>query len=110
MSRIACAVITAMACATVQSAWAQEQTLGRSGMNTVFVWKDSAANSEALRLIRAGVHERSPELVTRLLACAVRPGAKAIVLDGGFASSTILVTSGDFKGCRGVVHNEDLQR
>lgn len=88
---------------------AQERTLGRPGVEEVLIWKDSAANSEALRLIRAGVHNRDPGLVTRLLSCVAKHGDKAVVLDGGFASSTVIVTSGSSSGCRGVVHNEDIQ-
>lgn len=88
---------------------AQEKVLGRPDMDVVFVWKDSASNSEALKLISAGVHNRNPELIMRLLSCVAKPGDKAVVTDGGFASSTIVVTSGKSAGCRGVVHNEDLK-
>lgn len=105
LAYIAVAALTLIGC---RVAGAQEQTLGRPDLEEVFVWRDSAANSEGLRLIQAGVHQRNPELVLRLMSCIVKKGTKAVVLDGGFASSTILVTSGAHVGCRGVVHNEDL--
>lgn len=92
------------------SAAAQEQRLGRADMSNVFVWKDSDAHSEAIRLIQAGVNSSNPSLILRLLSCIAKPGDRAVVTDGGFFSSTILVTSGDQSGCRGVVANEDLSR
>jgi len=92
------------------TALAQEHVLGRADMGSVFVWKDSDAHSEAIRLIGAGVHDTNPSLVLRLLSCITKSGDKAVVTDGGFFSSTVLVTSGDQAGCRGVIANEDLRR
>jgi len=91
-------------------ALAQERQLGRSGMSNVFVWKDSEAHSEAISLIQAGVNSTNPALIMRLLSCIATPGDKAVVVDGGFFSSTVLVTSGKQAGCRGVIANEDLGR
>lgn len=95
---------------TAGEAFAQEIRLGRAGSETVFVWKDSDAQSEAIKLIQAGVHNSNPTLVFRLLSCMVTPGTKAIITDMGFASHTILVTSGKESGCRGVVPMEDVSR
>lgn len=91
------------------AAAAQEVTLGRSGSDNVFVWRDSAAQSEAFKLIRAKVHEESPALVFRLMSCMVPGGTKAIITDAGFGSHTILITSGDNAGCRGVIQREDVR-
>ena len=90
-------------------AMAQEKTLGRSGTDTVFVWKNSDAQSEAFKLISAGVHKTNPTLVFRLMSCMVDNGTKAVVTDGGMFSSTVLITSGKNSGCRGVIPNEDLR-
>jgi len=88
---------------------AKEISLGRSGTDNVFVWKDSDAQSEAYKLIQAGVHNTNPALVFQLLACMVPRGTKAIITDMGFASHTILVTSGEHAGCRGVIPMEDAR-
>lgn len=88
---------------------AQEVTIGRAEAENVFVWKDSEAQSEALKLIGAGVHKTNPQLVFRLMSCVAPAGSKAVVTDGGFASSTILITTGEHAGCRGVIQNEDLR-
>ena len=101
-------VLAAASLAT--TALAQERRLGREGMSNVFVWKSSDAHSEAISLIQAGVNETNPALIMRLLSCIAVPGDKAVVTDGGFFSSTVLLTSGDQAGCRGVVANEDLGR
>lgn len=92
------------------AAWAQEITLGRQGTENIFVWKDSDAQSEAFKLISAGVHKSNPALVFQLLSCMVPAGTKAIITDMGFASHTILVTSGEEAGCRGVIPMEDVRR
>lgn len=89
---------------------AAEVTLGRGGANNVFVWRDSDAHSEAISLISAGVHNTNPTLVMRLLSCIVPAGTRAIITDAGFASHTILVTSGEDAGCRGVIPMEDVSR
>lgn len=64
--------------------------------------------SEGFSLIQAGVHKTNPAMVIKLLSCAVDPGTKAIITDGGFATHTILVTSGENSGCRGDVVAEDV--
>lgn len=96
--------------ATTISAHAQEVSLGRPGGDTVFVWRDDDAHSEAVRLITAGVHKSNPLLVMKLMSCMVDAGTKAVVVDGGFVSSTVLITAGEHAGCRGDIPNEDLRR
>ncbi|MFN3506229.1 MAG: hypothetical protein ACK4ZU_02050 [Allorhizobium sp.] len=91
-------------------AQAAEVTLGRGGSDNVFVWRDGDAHSEAINLISAGVHNSNPTLVMRLLSCIVPAGTKAIITDAGFASHTILITSGDDAGCRGDIAAEDVAR
>jgi hypothetical protein len=103
-------IVAAALAVLAGAALAEESRLGRSGMSNVFVWKDSDAHSEAIKLIGAGVYNTNPSLVLRLLSCIAKPGDKAVVTDGGFFSSTVLVTTGDQAGCRGVIANEDLGR
>jgi hypothetical protein len=87
-----------------QSAAAQERTLqGVGGASVVFVWKDKKSHNEGLTLIQAGVHKSNPMLVMRLLACMVPSGTKAVITSAGFATHDVLVTSGEFSGCRGNV-------
>lgn len=108
MHRIAIAL--AIAAAMAGPALASGQiTLGRAGMDNVFVWRDDAAFSEAIKLIQAKVQDTNPALVLRLLSCIAKPGDHAVVTDGGFASSTILVIDGANAGCRGDIANEDIR-
>ena len=105
------AAAVAMALALPVSVAAADQlTLGRSGSDSVFVWKDSDAQSEAYRLIDAGVHKTNTMLVMRLMSCVADPGDHAVLTDGGFFSSTVLLTDGDNAGCRGVIANEDIRK
>lgn len=91
------------------AAEAREVSLGREGTSNVFVWRDNDAFSEAVNLISSGVMKTNPQLIMRLMTCIVDAGTKAVVTDGGFFSSTILVTSGMEAGCRGMIPNEDIR-
>lgn len=107
--RMVLAVVAVCAALMPMGASAAEKTLGRDGASNVFVWRDEDAFSEAVRLMDAGVHQRNPSLLMPLLSCIVPVGTKAVVTDGGFFSSTILVTDGRHSGCRGLITNEDLR-
>jgi hypothetical protein len=74
------------------------------------VFKNTQAHTEALKLMMAGVHKTNPPLVMQLIACMVPSGTMAIITDAGFATHDILVTSGEFAGCRGNIAMEDVQR
>jgi predicted RNA-binding Zn-ribbon protein involved in translation (DUF1610 family) len=76
----------------------------------VSVWKNTQAHTEAIKLIMAGVHKTNPALILQLTACMVPSGTSAIITDAGFATHDILVTSGEFSGCRGNIAVEDVQR
>ena len=104
------ALVASIVMLVASPAAAQEVILGRTGSDNVFVWKDSDAQSEAFKLIQAGVHKSNPTLVFRLLSCMVPVGTKAVITDMGFASHTILVTSGEQSGCRGVIVREDVRK
>ncbi len=80
-----------------------------SGGNAL-VWHDDAALNEAMGLLDAGVQRTHPELLARLLACRVSSGTAIIVTNGGFFSSTVLVTAGSQAGCRGVIANDFVVR
>jgi hypothetical protein len=77
---------------------------------TVFLWRDTPAMREAMRLYGANVHQTNPGLILRNVACVVPAGTAVVVTDGGMLSSEILVVEGAQSGCRGVVPNEDIER
>lgn len=103
------ALLIAFVCASTP-ALADEVTLGRSVSDLVFVWKDGDAHAEAMKLIGAGIHKTNPSLITRLMSCMVPSGTKAVIVDAGFASHTVLITSGDNAGCRGDIPVEDVRK
>lgn len=100
----------ALLAAGIGGAAAQQVTLGRDGDDIVLVWRDGEAMSEGYALITAGVHKTSPHLIMRLLACNARAGDKAVIIDAGFASHTIMIVGGEREGCRGDVAIEDVKR
>ena len=89
---------------------AQGVTLTAPDGANILVWQDSKSLHEGLKLIGAGVHREHPELVARLLSCRASGGSKAVVTDGGFFSSDILVTSGRSAGCRGTIDNTNIAK
>lgn len=103
--------VTAVLLAGTGVAFAQEGqvSLGRPDSSTVYVWKDSDAYSEAIKLIGAGVHKTTPELVTRLMACVADRGDHAVVLNRKWGAATILIVDGNNSGCRGAVAIEDVR-
>lgn len=110
-SWIAAPVGLALAGLCALPAAAQTYTLrGIGGADVVFVWRSSAAHSEGLKLIRAGVLKTNPRLVARLLACLVPSGTHAIITDAGFATHDVVVTSGKDSGCHGNVAAEAVKR
>lgn len=85
------------------------ETLGRPGMDEVYVWRDYDSWSEGLALIRAGVHKTAPKQVLDLMACVASKGDHAVITGRpAFAAKTILIIDGSRKGCRGFVPDEDL--
>lgn len=102
--------------AALVAAWAWQGraddtvVLGRPGLSNVFVWRDTDAYAEAMKLLKARVQETHPELVMQLLACIVTPGDHAVVLDAGMFSHTVMVVDGAKAGCRGLVTTEDVDK
>jgi hypothetical protein len=79
---------------------AQERTLiGLNGAPSVIVWKNHDSLQRGTDLVSAGVGKKNPALIVGLIACIVPSGTSAIVA----GSSNVLVTSGEFSGCRGAV-------
>ena len=76
------------------------KVVGMGGSDQVFIWKNKAAQSEAMSLISANVHKTYPTLVMRLLSCMVKSGTGVIVTDMGFATHDIMVVDGENAGCR----------
>jgi hypothetical protein len=84
------------------SALAKESTLaGIDGSETVFIWKDKAAHSEAMKLVGAGMHQTSPDLLLPLLSCIVSSGTEANITDRGIVTNEVTITSGPSTGCHG---------
>lgn len=79
-------------------------------LDSVFLWRDTAAMREAMRLYNANVQQTNPGLILRNVACVVPAGTAVVITDGGVFSSEVLVVEGDRSGCRGVVPNEDIER
>lgn len=104
-SRITAALL-ALGCST---AMAQQMTLGREGMDIVLVWKDAKAMDEGFALIRAGVNKTNPGLFRSLLSCPAMKGDRAVILDRGVATHTIMIVDGPRAGCRGDVAVEDVK-
>lgn len=84
--------------------------LGRPGLSNVFVWRDTDAYAEAMKLLKARVQEKHPELVMSLLSCIAKPGDHAVILDAGMFSHTVRVVDGAQAGCRGLVTVEDIDK
>lgn len=76
----------------------------------VFIWRDTAALREASRLVNAGVHRSQPQLMMPLIACIVPNNTSVVQVDPGIFSSTVLVTSGQHVGCRGIAEAEMFPR
>jgi hypothetical protein len=91
---------------TPSSAQTKTLCMPRNKDLTVWVFRDGKAMSEAMRLLNAKVNDDS--LYSPLLSCVVLCGTKVIVTDGGFMHSTVLITEGPKKGCRGYVPNDQL--
>ncbi|MDQ0439055.1 hypothetical protein QO014_003456 [Kaistia dalseonensis] len=100
----------AISVAGIAAAHGQSIPLGREGAKGVIVWKDNDSYSEAMTLIRAGVHRTNPQMLNRLVSCYVPKGTAAVVVDGGWLSSTVLIIAGASEGCRGIVPNEELPK
>jgi hypothetical protein len=90
---------------TAQNGHGQERTLtGIDGAPNVIVWKDHHSLQQGTELVSAGVGKKNPALIVGLIACIVPSGTSAIVA----GSSNVLVTSGEFSGCRGAVDFEAI--
>ena len=85
------------------------KVVGMGGSDQVFIWKNKAAQSEAMSLISANVHKTNPTLVMSLLSCMVKSGTGVIVTDMGFATHDIMVVDGENAGCRGNIPTEALK-
>ena len=93
MHRTLLIVLVVLSLGTTPS-YAQTKTLcmPRNKDLSVWVFRDSKAMSEAMRLLNAKVNDDS--LYSPLLSCVVPCGTKVVVADGGFMHSTVLITEG----------------
>jgi hypothetical protein len=91
------ALASAVVALTAQYGHAQERTLiGINGAPNVIVWKNQDSLQQGTDLVSAGVGKKNPARIV---------GTSAIVA----GSSNVLVTSGEFSGCRGAVNIEAMK-
>ncbi len=102
--------IVLICCLIATPAAANEVTLNGKldGTENVIVWKDFQSLREGMNLWRSGVARRNPSLAYPLVSCIVPVGTSAIVTDSTIGTKSILVTSGEFSGCRGSVNIESI--
>lgn len=92
------------------SAFASGTTLvGIEGSETVFIWKDKASHSEAMKLVGAGVHQTNPDLILPLLSCIVTSGTEANITARGTVTDEVTITSGPNAGCHGNVATDAVK-
>ena len=89
---------------------AQTVTLTAEGGANILVWHDYSALKEGMQMIAAEVYKTQPQLVAQLLACRTPSGSTAVVTNGGFFSSDVVVVSGRSAGCRGTIDNGNIAR
>ncbi len=100
------ALASAVVALTAQYGHALERTLiGINGAPNVIVWKNQDSLQQGTDLVSAGVGKKNPARIVGLIACIVPSGTSAIVA----GSSNVLVTSGEFSGCRGAVNIEAMK-
>ena len=101
------ALASAFVALTAQYGHAQERTLiGINGAPNVIVWKNHDSLQQGTDLVSAGVGKKNPARIVGLIACIVPSGTSAVVTD----SSNVLVTSGEFSGCRGAVNVDAIEK
>ncbi|BCH64055.1 hypothetical protein RvVAT039_12710 [Agrobacterium vitis] len=93
---------------TPSFAFAAEIELGASGEKYVLVWRSQSDRDDGKKLLESGIKES--DLLLPLLRCIPENGEKAVILSGKQFSTTkeIIVTSGTWKGCRGIVDAYDV--
>jgi hypothetical protein len=75
------------------------------GASKVLVWRSEKAMSDGEALLSA---RADASLIIPLVACAPASGARVVVSDGGFFSSSVIVIDQPLAGCRGIVSNQHL--
>ncbi|MDM7852686.1 hypothetical protein [Pseudochrobactrum kiredjianiae] len=111
MKKLFCGILGVALFASMSPANAQQYKLKALGdASVIFVWNSADDRSEGYKLIQAGVHKTSPQLLMPLIACVAKPGNKVIVTDMGFVTHDIMVVDGENVGCRGNIAAEELGR
>jgi hypothetical protein len=76
----------------------------------IFVWKDEDSLVRGVKIVFSGGPTESLDLLTPLVSCVVKSGAKIIVDEDGPDTSSVLVVGGDKNGCEGRVMNIYITR
>jgi hypothetical protein len=80
----------------------------KNDISTQVIILNTGREGEFYRLSSAGV--RDIRLLSPYIACIVPAMTKAVVVNGGFFSSTVLVIEGSRAGCTGTLPNEWVKR
>jgi hypothetical protein len=83
--------------------------IARGEDHDILVWKTPRALVEGIALVRA---KAEASAIIPLIACAPLPGTRVIEApeDLGHSMRGIVVTTGRWAGCRGVVEQENFER
>jgi hypothetical protein len=81
----------------------------RTDAALVFIWIDADAAKAGFKLMADGAAQKKPGLLAPYLACIVNTGTRISVVDGGFFSSTVVVSEGPKAGCQGYLENEMIK-
>ena len=83
--------------------------IGSGPDQRILVWKSAEAMTEGRSLLRA---KADPERIIPLVACAPLSGTAALEAadEPGDSLRGVLVTQGEWAGCRGVVEGEYFRR
>jgi len=102
-------LIAALISTTIPLVAGESHLTARGPDDDVLVWKTPEALIEGVALIRA---KAEASAIIPLIACVPRTGTRVIEApeDLGRSMRGVVVTSGEWAGCRGVVEQEDVER
>jgi hypothetical protein len=102
-------LIAALIATTTPLLAGEGQLIARGQDDDVLVWKTPRALIEGVALVRA---KAQASAIIPLIACVPLAGTRVIEApeDLGRSMRGVVVTSGQWAGCRGVVEQEDFER
>ena len=102
-------LIAALVATAIPLGAGESRLTARGPDDDVLVWKTPQALIEGVALIRA---KAEASAIIPLIACVPRTGTRVIEApeDLGRSMRGVVVTSGEWAGCRGVVEQENFER